>query len=104
MTGFRVRCFFVVFTATDHGHEQRYLIGETMIKAIIKLVLGISLGIILLYLFIYFGGADYLEAFGKKTEQAGKELKQYEKNVKDATTTVEKSLEKAKDKVKEKIP
>ena len=75
-----------------------------MIKAIIKLVLGISLGIILLYLFIYFGGADYLEAFGKKTEQAGKELKQYEKNVKDAATTVEKSLEKAKDKVKEKIP
>ena len=71
-----------------------------MIKAIIKLVLGI----ILLYLFIYFGGADYLEKFGKKTEQAGKELKQYEKNVKDAATTVEKSLEKAKDKVKEKIP
>ena len=74
-----------------------------MIKAIIKLVLGI----ILLYLFIYFGGADYLEEFGRKTEQAGKELKQYEKDVKDATTTVEKSLkklEKAKDKVKEKIP
>ena len=71
-----------------------------MIKAIIKLVLGI----ILLYLFIYFGGADYLEEFGRKTEQAGKELKQYEKNVKDAATTVEKSLEKAKDKVKEKIP
>lgn len=67
-----------------------------MIKTIFKVMLGICLGIFLLYLFIYFGGADYLELFGKKTEQAGKELKHYEKNVKDAT---DKALEKAKDEV-----
>ena len=75
-----------------------------MIKTIIKVMLGIFLGILLLYLFIYFGGSDYLEAFGNKTEKAGKELKQYEKSVKDAATTVENTLEKAKDKVKEKMP
>lgn len=67
----------------------------------IKVILGIFLGIFLLYLFIYFGGADYLEVVGKKTEKAGKELKQYEKNVKETTDKV---LEKAKDKVKEKMP
>lgn len=75
-----------------------------MIKTIIKLVLGIFLGIVLLYLFIYFGGADYLQTFGKKTEEAGRELKQYEKNVKDTTVKIEKALEGAKDKVKEKMP
>ncbi|MBI5048911.1 MAG: hypothetical protein HZB54_08190 [Deltaproteobacteria bacterium] len=75
-----------------------------MIKTMLKVILGIFLGIILLYLFIYFGGADYLQIFGKKTVQAGKELKQYEKNVKDAGGKVEEVLEKAKDKVKEKIP
>lgn len=75
-----------------------------MIKAIIKVFLGIFIGIILLYLFIYFGGADYLEVFGRKTEQAGKGLKRYEKDVKDTAVKVEKALEKAKDEVKEKIP
>ncbi|MBI5328502.1 MAG: hypothetical protein HZB80_09500 [Deltaproteobacteria bacterium] len=75
-----------------------------MIKAILKVVLGILLGIILLYLFIYYGGADYLQIFGKKTAQAGKELKQYEKDVKDAGSKIEEVLEKAKDKVKENIP
>lgn len=75
-----------------------------MIKTIIKLVLGIFLGIVLLYLFICFGGADYLQTFGKKTEEAGRELKQYEKNVKDTTVKIEKALEGAKDKVKEKMP
>ena len=75
-----------------------------MIKTMIKVILGVILGIVSLYLFIYFGGADYLQIFGKKTVQAGKELKQYEKNVKDTGGTVEKVLEKAKDKVKEKMP
>lgn len=75
-----------------------------MIKTMIKIMLGIFLGIILLYLFIYLGGSDYLEAFGNKTEKAGKELKQYEKSAKDAAVIVEKTLERAKDKVKEKMP
>ncbi|MBI5875766.1 MAG: hypothetical protein HZB81_08015 [Deltaproteobacteria bacterium] len=72
-----------------------------MIKKIFQVFLGILIGIIFLYLFIYFGGAGYLQAFGKKTEEAGKGLKQYEKNVQDTTDKV---LEKAKDKVKEKMP
>ncbi|MBI3753645.1 MAG: hypothetical protein HY266_06335 [Deltaproteobacteria bacterium] len=72
-----------------------------MIKKMFQIILGIVLGIFLLCLFIYFGGADYLQAFGKKTAQAGKELKQYEKTVKD---TADKALEKAKDKMKEKMP
>ena len=75
--------------------------GETMIK---NIILGIFLGILLLYIFIYFGGADRIKVFGKKTVQTGEELKQYEKTVKDATIQIEKKLEKAKDKVKEKIP
>ncbi len=72
-----------------------------MIKKIFQALIGILIGIIFLYLFIYFGGADYLQTFGKKTEEAGKGLKQYEKNVQDTTDKV---LEKAKDKVKEKMP
>ncbi|HBR15997.1 MAG: hypothetical protein A3G39_09560 [Deltaproteobacteria bacterium RIFCSPLOWO2_12_FULL_43_16] len=75
-----------------------------MIKKTIKITIGIFLGIVLLYLFIYFGGADYLQTFGKKTAEAGKELKQYEQDVKDATVKIEKALEGAKDKVKEKMP
>lgn len=71
-----------------------------MIKKIFQVFLGILIGILFLYLFIYFGGADYLQAFGKKTEEAGKGLKHYEKDVKETT---DKMLEKAKDKVKEKF-
>ncbi len=72
-----------------------------MIKKAMQITLGIFIGVILLYLFIYFGGADYLKAFGKKTEQAGEGLKHYEKGVKDVGDRV---LEKAKEKVKERMP
>ncbi|HLA51159.1 MAG TPA: hypothetical protein VJZ92_02795 [Thermodesulfobacteriota bacterium] len=48
-----------------------------MIKKAMQITLGIFIGVVLLYLFIYFGGADYLKVFGKKTEQAGEGLKQY---------------------------
>lgn len=72
-----------------------------MIKKAMQITLGIFIGVVLLYLFIYLGGADYLKAFGKKTEQAGEGLKQYEKGVKDVGDKV---LEKAKEKVKERMP
>ena len=72
-----------------------------MIKKAMQITLGIFVGVVLLYLFIYFGGADYLKTFGKKTEQAGEGLKHYEKGVKDVGDRV---LEKAKEKVKERMP
>jgi len=75
-----------------------------MIKKMINIIIGMFLGIVLLYLFVHFGGADYLMTFGRKTEQAGEELKQYEKDIKDTTIKFEKMLEKAKDKVKDKVP
>lgn len=71
-----------------------------MIKKGIQIILGVFVGVTMLYLFIYFGGADYLKAFGKKTEHAGEELKHYEKGVKE---TGDKMLEKAKEKVKNTI-
>lgn len=74
-----------------------------MIKKAIQIILGIFMGIVFLYLFIYFGGADYLAAFGRKTEQAGKELKQYEKDVRNSAGKVEDVFEKAKDEVKDRL-
>lgn len=69
-----------------------------------KIIIGMFLGIILLYLFIYFGGADYLKIFGKKTEQAGEGLKQYEKNVKDTTKSIKRTIKDAEEKIKERLP
>lgn len=49
----------------------------------IKILIGALLGGILLFSFFYFGGPSYLESFGKKAEETGKNLKRYEQTTKD---------------------
>lgn len=67
-----------------------------------RFILGIVIGIILLILFVYFGGADYLKTAGKAVEKAGSELEQYEKKIKELTPTIEKGIKEVKERVKEK--
>jgi hypothetical protein len=54
----------------------------------IRVFIGIVLGSLLLFLFLYFGGPGYLESFGEKAEQAGKNLKPYELKARDAAQKV----------------
>lgn len=63
-----------------------------------RLIIGVILGILLLFLFLYFGGPSYLETFGKKTEETGKSLKRYEKTTRDTTKKVEEKYEDIKKK------
>ncbi|MBI1911938.1 MAG: hypothetical protein HYS21_08020 [Deltaproteobacteria bacterium] len=63
-----------------------------------KIVLGILLGIVVLAVFLYFGGAKYVKTFGSKTQEAGQKLEKYEKGMKDTVKqTEEKVKETAKD-------
>lgn len=54
----------------------------------IRLLVGIVLGMLLLFLFLYLGGPGYLETFGKKAEDTGKSLKKYEQTTKDTAKKV----------------
>lgn len=54
----------------------------------IRLLLGIILGMLLLFMFLYLGGPGYLETFGKKAEETGKNLKHYEQTTKDTAKKV----------------
>ncbi len=71
-----------------------------------KVIFGFFLGVIALALFLYFGGAKYVKAFGSKTEEAGSRLEVYEKKMKestkDAKTSVKETAEEAKETVEEK--
>ncbi len=77
-----------------------------------KILLGFILGLVALFIFLYFGGAKYLRTFGHKTEQAGEKLEGYEKQIKEKTEGAQKAVketaesakktaEKTKEKVKE---
>lgn len=75
-----------------------------------KILLGFILGALVLFLFLYFGGAKYLKTFGQKTEQAGEKLEGYEKQIKEKTEGAGKavretaeSAKKAAEKTKEKV-
>lgn len=68
----------------------------------IKILIGAILGGILLFFFFYFGGPTYLETFGKKTEEAGKNLKQYEKTTRDTAKKVEDKYEDVKKRLEKK--
>lgn len=59
-----------------------------------KVLIGVILGGALLFLFLYLGGPGYLESFGKKAEETGKNLKKYEQTTKD---TAKKAGEKYED-------
>ncbi|MBM2839036.1 MAG: hypothetical protein HW415_1661 [Deltaproteobacteria bacterium] len=53
-----------------------------------KLLLGIVFGMLLLFLFLYLGGPGYLETFGKKAEETGKNLKKYEQTTRETAKKV----------------
>ena len=53
-----------------------------------RFLIGIFLGILLLFLFLYLGGPGYLETFGKKAEETGKNLKKYEQTTRETTKKV----------------
>lgn len=61
-------------------------------KKILRVLLGMVLGIFIFMLFLFFGGAEYLKKFGQRTEEAGVKLERYEKDLKEA---VEKAKERA---------
>lgn len=61
-----------------------------------RLLMGIVLGMLLLFLFLYFGGPSYLETFGKKAEETGKNLKHYEQATKDTAKKVGEKYEDVK--------
>lgn len=64
-----------------------------------RLIIGVILGMLLLFLFLYFGGPSYLETFGKKAEETGKNLKRYEKTTRDTAKKVEEKYEDMKKKL-----
>ena len=47
-----------------------------------RFLFGLIIGVLALAAFLYFGGPEYLKAFGSKTEQAGTKLEKYEKEIK----------------------
>ena len=65
-----------------------------------KLILGFILGVIVLAVFLFIGGARYLKVFGAKTEEAGTKLERVEKEMKESAKSAEKTAVVAKDKVK----
>lgn len=67
----------------------------------IKILIGAILGGILLFMFLYFGGPEYLESFGKKAEETGKNLKKYEQKTKDTAKKVEEKYEGIKKKLEQ---
>lgn len=64
----------------------------------IRMAIGIILGVLLLYFFLYLGGPGYLESFGKKAEETGKNLKRYEQTTKDTAKKVGEKYEDIKKK------
>lgn len=59
-----------------------------------KIVIGIVLGLVLLFVFFYVGGPEYLQSFGEHAATSGKNLKKYEEATKE---TVKKAGEKIED-------
>ncbi|MEE8575541.1 MAG: hypothetical protein V3T30_09025 [Thermodesulfobacteriota bacterium] len=71
---------------------------------LIKLGIGLLVGIIAIILFIYFGGGEYLKKFGAETEKAGKEVIEYEKDMKKTVKKVKDTVEDKKKKARKYIP
>ena len=69
-----------------------------------RLFFGIIIGICLFFLFLYFGGADYLKDFGTMTEGVGRDLKQYERGIRNSADKAKEIFEKTGKKLKNNIP
>lgn len=50
-----------------------------------KFLLGIAIGIILIFIFIYFGGGSTLKSLGERTIELGDKIELYEKSLKETT-------------------
>lgn len=72
-----------------------------MKKLFKKALIGILLGVVVLAVFVYFGGGKYLQAFGAKTEQAGVKLEGYEMKMKNTTKEAEVTVKKTAGAVKD---
>ena len=68
-----------------------------------RVILGFALGVFIFVAFIFFGGAEFLQKFGKKTVEAGKELEQYEVQLKKSSEKLKDKLDEARVAAKEKI-
>lgn len=69
-----------------------------------RVIIGFLIGVVVLVLFIYFGGAKYLRIFGIKTEEAGTRLESVEKRMKEGAKTAKKTVNKTAEKVKRLVP
>lgn len=57
-----------------------------------KFIYGVIVGFILAIFFIVFGGGEYVERFGIKTEKAGKEIVKYEDELKGKIDSAKKKV------------
>ena len=63
-----------------------------------KFILGIIIGVLLIFIFTYLGGGAALQTLGKKTIEVGERVEVYEKALKDVTQDLlKKTKEPAKD-------
>ncbi len=63
-------------------------------------LLGIVIGILLIILFIYFGGGRVLKSMGGKTIEVGERVEVYEKKLKEATQDL---IKKKKERIEKEI-
>ncbi|MBI5560161.1 MAG: hypothetical protein HY883_02670 [Deltaproteobacteria bacterium] len=66
-----------------------------------KIVFGFIIGVIMLILFIAFGGGEYLKSLGRKTEEAGERLGTYQRKVKQTAEKAQEKLNKTKEMAEE---
>ena len=67
-----------------------------------KFILGIIIGILLIFLFTYLGGGAALQTLGKKTIEVGERVEVYEKALKDATQGLLKKTKEAEKDIQKK--
>lgn len=73
---------------TSRPLDDTISLTEPLGGTMVRLFIGIIFGVLLLFLFFYFGGPTYLETFGKKAEETGKNLKHYEQATRDTAKKV----------------
>ena len=62
-----------------------------------KFIVGIIVGILLFAFFVFFGGGDYLKKLAARTDKAGSEVVNYEKQLKKQVQSVRQKAGKVKD-------
>jgi len=67
-----------------------------------KFILGIVIGVLLIFLFTYLGGGAALQTLGKKTIEVGERVAVYEKALKDVTQELLKKKQEAEKDIQKK--